>query len=242
MYIHNRLGLLESTETMLAQQNRLTKLSNNLANADTVGFKKEDLTFWEMLHKTSEERLRVGKAIHEVTNHQAGPMQETGNPFDLAIQGDGFFRIQTAEGVRYTRAGDFTINGQGQLATANGDLVLSDAGPLLVDGQNVSVAPDGAVWVDGQLAGNLGLATFAEPEKLLKAGQNLFSAGPDVLEEVAEGFTMLQGYLEKSNVNVINEMTALIDLNRAHATQQRVIHTFDNMDDKAISRVGKLNS
>lgn len=242
MFIQNRLGLIESTETMLSQQNRLTKVTNNLANVDTPGFKKEDVTFWEMLFQANDGRERVGKAIKEVTNFTPGPIQQTGNPLDFAIGGDGFFRVQTPEGVRYTRAGNFTVNNQGQLVTPQGHVVLSDGGALVIDGNQVSVAADGSISVDGQEAGALSVVRFNDPSALQKTGQNLFSAPPEAGEEQALDFSIKQGYLEKSNVNVISAMTALIDLNRAHATQQRLIHTFDAMDERAISRVGKLNS
>lgn len=92
MYIQNRLGLVESTETMLAQTRRLNQLTNNLANVDTAGYKKEDITFWEMLHNTDHQRSRVGKAIHDVTDMQPGAFKETGNPLDFAIGGNGFLR------------------------------------------------------------------------------------------------------------------------------------------------------
>lgn len=241
MYIQNRLGLIESAETMLAQQNRLTKVTNNLANVDTTGFKKEDLTFWEMLYTTNEDRQRVGKAIKEVTDHSLGAMQETGNTLDFAISGDGFFRVQTPDGVRYTRAGEFTVNNEGQLVTPNGHLVLSDGGAVLIDGQDISVATDGNIMVDGREAGTLAVVTFTDPSALQKQGQNLYTAPDGAGEEPALDFSVKQGFLEKSNVNVIKEMTTMIDLNRAHATQQKIIHTFDAMDDKAISRVGKLS-
>ena len=242
MFIQNRLGLIESTETMLSQQNRLTKVTNNLANVDTPGFKKEDVTFWEMLFQANDGRQRVGKAIKDVTDFSLGALQETGNPLDFAISGEGFFRVQTPDGVRYTRAGSFTVNNQGQLVTPNGHLVLSGGGAIIIDGNEVSVATDGSISVDGQEAGTIAISRFTNPAALIKEGQNLFAAPDEAGEGPAAAFSVKQGYVEKSNVDVISAMTALIDLNRAHATQQKVIQTFDAMDERAISRVGKLNS
>ncbi len=242
MYIQNRLGLVESTETMLAQSRRLEQITNNLANVDTAGYKKEDITFWEMLHSTDHQRSRVGKAIHDITDMQAGVIKETGNALDFAIGGNGFFKVQTPAGVRYTRAGQFMTNSEGQLITPNGDLVLGDGGPVLVNGNDISVADDGNITVDGQQAGTLAVVTFANLADLEKQGQNLFALTGQSQEEVAENFSIKQGYLEKSNVSTMTELTAMIDLNRAYETQQRVVRTIDDMDDKAISRVGRLNN
>ncbi len=242
MYIQNRLGLVESTETMLAQNRRLNQITNNLANVDTAGYKKEDITFWEMLHKTDHARSRVGKAIHDITDMQPGVVKETGNALDFAIGGDGFFKIQTPAGVRYTRAGQFLTNNEGQLITPNGDLVLGDGGPVVISGDNISVADDGNITVDGQQAGILAIVTFANLADLEKQGQNLFAATGESQEEPAENFSVKQGYLEKSNVITMKELTAMVDLNRAYETQQRVVRTIDDLDDKAISRVGRLNS
>lgn len=241
MYIQNRLGLVESTETMLAQTRRLNQVSNNLANVDTTGYKKEDVTFWEMLYKTDHPRQRVGKAIRDITDMQAGAMEQTGNALDFAIGGNGFFSIQTEAGVRYTRAGEFTINNEGQLVTPGGHLVLGDGGPIQINGRDVSVADDGNITVDGQAAGTLAIVTFADTADLEKQGGNLFRPVGDAQEEAAEEFTVKQGYLEKSNVNTMKELTAMIDLNRAYQTQQKVVRSIDDMDDKAISRVGRLN-
>ncbi len=242
MYIQNRLGLVESTETMLAQNRRLDQITNNLANVDTAGYKKEDITFWEMLYSTDHDRSRVGKAIHDVTDMQQGVVKETGNRLDFAIGGPGFFKVQTPAGERYTRAGQFMTNNEGQLVTASGDLVLGDGGPIVINGNNISVAGDGSITVDNQPAGTLAIVTFANLADLEKQGQNLFALTGESQEEPAQNFSVKQGYLEKSNVSTMKELTAMIDLNRAYETQQRVVRTIDDMDDKAISRVGRLNS
>ncbi|MEN8258385.1 MAG: flagellar basal-body rod protein FlgF [Thermodesulfobacteriota bacterium] len=242
MYIQNRLGLVESAETMLAQTRRLNQITNNLANVDTAGYKKEDITFWEMLYKTDHQRPRVGKAIHDVTDMQPGAIEETGNSLDFAIGGNGFFKIQTPGGVRYTRAGQFLANNEGQLITPNGHLVLGDGGPILVDGEKISVDDKGSISVDNQQVGVLAIVTFANLADLEKQGQNLFAISGESQEEPAQNFSVKQGYLEKSNVSTMKELTAMIDINRAYQTQQRLVRTIDDMDDKAISRVGRLNS
>ena len=116
MFVHNRLGLLESVETLINQEQRLNQVANNLANVDTPGFKKETVTFDEMLYQANQYRQRVGKGLRINTVHQQGVVQKTDAPFDLAISGDGFFRIQTPAGERLTRAGNFQRNNEGVLS------------------------------------------------------------------------------------------------------------------------------
>ena len=198
MFIKNRLGLIESVETMLAQTQRLNQVSNNLANVDTAGYKRDNVTFWEMLYTTSSNQQRVGKALQVATDFQAGPIEETGNPLDLAISGEGFFRIQTPQGVRYTRDGNFHLNNQGQLTTTNGHLLLGQGGgPIVIEGNKMVVNPDGAVIVDGEQVSKVAVVTFAELSSLEKEGYNLFRVkSPDIQEQQAQGVEVKQGFLE----------------------------------------------
>lgn len=243
MFIKNRLGLIESTETMLAQGQRLNQITNNLANVDTPGYKKEDITFWEMLYTTNQNRQRVGKALKILTNHQEGSAKNTGNQLDFAISGDGFFKLQTPQGVRYSRAGNFLVNSEGQLVNPDGHLVLGTDGPIVINGNEVSVATDGSLMVDGVTAGRFDIATFANLTDIEKEGTNLFRLKTEgAEEEPATDFTVRQGFIESSNVSLVSEMTTMLDLHRAYETQQKVIRTYDEIDAKAISTVGKLTS
>ena len=240
MYISNRLGLIESTESMMAQEQRLNQVTNNLANIDTPGYKREDLTFWEMIFATNDDRGRVGKAVKLLTNYEEGAASATGNTLDFAINGNGFFKVQTPEGVRYTRAGSFGLNSEGQLITPSGHLVLGEGGPITIQGDDVSLSTDGGLLVDGRDAGRLDIVTFSDLAGLEKEGLNLFRLTEGNQELEAEKFTVKQGFVEKSNVNTVMEMTRMIDLHRAYETQQKLIHTIDEMDDEAIRKVGKL--
>ncbi len=240
MYISNRLGLIESTETMMAQEQRLNQVSNNLANVDTPGYKREDLTFWEMIFNASDDRNRVGKGLKLLINQEEGAALTTGNTFDFAINGNGFFKVQTPDGVRYTRAGSFDLNSEGQLITPSGHLVLGEGGSITIQGDDVSLSSDGGLLVDGRDAGRLDIVTFSDLAGLEKEGLNLFRLTEGNQELEAENFTVKQGVVEKSNVNTVMEMTRMIDLHRAYETQQKLIHTIDEMDDEAIRKVGKL--
>jgi flagellar basal-body rod protein FlgG len=241
MYIQNKLGLIEATETMIAQTRRLNQVANNLANVDTAGYKREDLTFWEMMYQAGKHPERVGKAIHDVTNLAEGSLEQTNNPLDLAVHGNGYFKVETPNGERLTRAGQFLVNDQQLLVNQQGYPVLAGGGPLTIAGNDVSIAKDGSVSVDGRLVGVLDVVTATDLNNLQKVGGNLFEIKNGGDEEPATQVTVQQGYLEKSNVSTMREMTAMIDLQRAYQSQQKIINTIDDMDSKAISRVGKLN-
>ncbi len=241
MHIQNRLGLIESTETMLAQGQRLNQITNNLANVDTPGYKKEDITFWEMLYQTNEKRGRVGKALKVLTNQQEGAIENTGNRLDFAIAGDGFFKLQTPQGIRYSRSGNFQVNNQNQLVNPDGYQVLGTGGPITIIGNDVSVSSDGNIMVDNTDAGQIDVVSFDNINGIEKEGKNLFRTIQGEAEEApALDFSVQQGFIESSNVSLVSEMTNMLDLHRAYETQQKIIRTFDEMDGKAINTVGKL--
>lgn len=239
MFIHNRLGLLEGVETLINQEQRLNQVANNLANVDTPGFKKETVTFDEMLYQANRTRQRVGKALRINTIHQQGIVQKTDAPLDLAISGDGFFKVETPAGVRYTRAGNFQRNNEGLLVTANGYPVLGEGGPVTITGNRVDIARDGTLFIDGVKTNRLTVVT-ADPAALKKEGENLFRLVDGAAEGEPQNFQLLQGHLEKSNVNTVTEMTEMIDLYRAYEGQQKMIRAVDDLDDLAVRKVGSL--
>lgn len=243
MHIHNRLGMIEGVETMLAQERRLDQVANNLANVDTAGYKKDSVTFWEMLYQANAERQRVGKALNVRTDHQQGHVDPTGNPLDLAINGEGFFRLQTDQGIRYTRAGSFELDALGQLRTPEGGLLLGEGGPIVVDNENFAVERDGRVMVDGVQVNQLEVVGVNDLTNLVKEGRNHFRLAEGGAEAALEAmdFQVRQGFLEKSNVNSMEEMTIMIDLQRSYEAQQKMVQAVDDMDDQAISRVGRFN-
>jgi flagellar basal-body rod protein FlgG len=235
------LGLRESIETLLGQEQRLNQVSNNLANVDTPGYKKERVAFQEALITARNGYQRIGKTTVVKTDQQQAATQLTGNPLDMAITGDGYFKIQTAQGIRYSRAGNFQINGQGEMVTPHGDPVVGQSGTIIINGKQVTIAPNGAVNVDGQEVGQLDIVTFSDTSDLSKEGKNYFQRKEGGGQEIkASNFAVQQGFIEKSNVNSITEMTTMMELLRTYETQQRVIRTIDDIDDQAVSRVGKL--
>lgn len=243
MYIHNRLGMIEGVESMLAQERRLDQTANNLANVDTAGYKRQAVTFWEMLYDVTHDRQRVGKGLNLLTDHQQGNTQQTDNPLDLAITGEGFFRIQTDQGVRYTRAGNFELDPMGQLRMPSGGLVLGEGGPIVLDenATNLTIDPQGRILQDGVLVDQLEIVTVNDLTTLSREGHNLFRLEAGGAEVPAVDFRVRQGFVEKSNVNSIEEMTTMIDLHRNYEAQQKMIQAIDDMDDLAVSRVGRLS-
>lgn len=243
MYVQNNLGLTEGVETMRAQEERMNQISNNLANIDTVGYKREDVTFWEMLHRTESKRLWVGKGLKLHTDFQQGAAKLTGNPLDVLLQGRGFFKVQTPQGIRYTRAGNFALNATGQLVTQDGYQVLGNGGTITIDGSDVVIDRDGDVIVDGKQVNKLQIADFANLNDLEKEGSNLFRLKPGASggEIPAQNARVVQGSLEQSNTNGVVELTDMIDLQRNYEAQQKVVQAFDTIDGQAVNQVGKLS-
>ncbi|MBU0675091.1 MAG: flagellar basal-body rod protein FlgF [Proteobacteria bacterium] len=241
MFIKNKLALLESVEAMLSQEQRMNQIANNLANVDTSGYKRESNTFWEVLITQGDKPQRVGKGVQVVTDASQGRLEPTGNPLDLALAGEGYFRIQTPNGIRYTRDGNFQLNQQGQLSTASGALVMGEGGSIVVSGSNVTIAEDGRVRVDGVLVDRIGVARFADLDMLKKEGMNLYRMSDEgAVEVAADNVTIQQGYLEGSNVNTVSEMTDMMALYRDYESQQRAIRIADDLDDQAVRKVGRL--
>lgn len=241
MFIQNRLGLIEGTESILAQEQRMNQISNNLANVDTPGYKKENITFWEMLYKADGNGPRVGKALKVITDQEQGTTSLTGRDLDFAILGDGFFKIQTPRGDRYTRAGNFQLNSLNQLTTPDGSLVMGAGGPLVLEGDKIVIDDQGRVSVDGEEVDQLAIVSFADTNDLEKEGGNFFRVkNAKVREEVPVEFVLHQGTLETSNVNSVLEMTEMIDLQRAYETQQKIIITINEVDGDAVRKVGRL--
>jgi len=211
------------------QEHRLETIANNLANADTTAFKKDILSFDHLL------------SVHQKANLAQGNIRHTGNAVDLALSGEGFFKVSSPEGIRYTRNGKFYVNAEGQLVTTSGHPVLGEGGPISIEGTDISVDDLGKVSVDGQEAATLAVVSFAKPELLQKQGDSYYVYNGDEGEAPRPQETLVkQGYLEESNVVVTQEMIKMIETLRQFESYQKVLQTFDETDAKAINEVGKL--
>lgn len=213
----------------IRQERRFEILANHMANAGTTGFKTQTLSFDKMLQ------------AHMTLDTTQGPLLATQSPLDVAISGDGFFKIQTDQGARYSRNGNFSRNAEGLLVNSEGDAVMGESGPITIEGDDISIGVDGEIEVDGSVTGKLLIVDFEMKEGLEKKGDSLFAyAGPESDEIPAERFEVRQGNLEQSNVETMVEMTRMIETNRFYESFQKLMQTIDELNAKAISEVGQV--
>ena len=247
-------GIYAAAAGMITQRERLDVIADNTANVSTVGFKRADpisrgfyQVFADEIARFPGERgstmIPGGGSALDATSQDfsPGPVIETGNPFDVAIDGPGFFAVRTPAGERYTRAGNFTLDAEGKLVTESGYSVLGQGGPIITSGENVQISQDGDVVVDGVPAERLLLVDFPRPYELVKYGRNLYGVAEDMrrTRTPAEGSLLRVGTLEHSNVNPINELVLMMDAARAYETHQRVVRALDETLDAAVNRIAR---
>lgn len=231
-----------SRQMTLRQQ--MDVVANNIANASTPGFKAEMLLLTEVeLPAERGTELSYVQDFATARDFSAGPLRATGNDLDLAIQGDGFFSVQTPDGVRYTRVGRFQLDANGTLITSQGYPVLAGGGTVTIDPDNgpINIAEDGSISTDlalggeqQQVVGKLDLVDFADRGTLKPAPDNLFIAeGP----AVAATGKIAQRMLEDSNVRPILEMTNLIEVTRNYQAMQRFQDAEHERQRRAISSI-----
>ena len=193
-------------------------LANNIANVYTPGYKNSRAFINEKTEGSTKERIFPGlEAIQSYVDFSLGPLIETKNPLDLAIETEGFFVIMTANGRAYTRAGQFTINAEKKLVTKEGMAVLGEGGEIRLDGSDIRIESDGSIFVDGNFVDRLKIVDFENRGALIPAGKCLF-LNSDIRnrEKAPEKIEVKQGYLESSNVNVMRELLEMIATIRAY--------------------------
>jgi flagellar basal-body rod protein FlgF len=223
----------------IALQRELTTIATNVANATTSGYKAERTLFETWLERAGTPgRIGFVQDRGLVRDQRDGPLQRTDNPLDLAIVGDGYFAVQTPAGDRYTRAGGFRPDAQGNLVNAEGHALLDDAGaPLaLPPGSGaVEIASDGTVSTADGILGRIGIVGFADPAALTREGATLYaSAAPPA---PAPGARLAQGHLEGANVQPVVELARMIETMRAFEGTQRLVETHHELERRAIERV-----
>jgi flagellar basal-body rod protein FlgF len=245
-------GLYISAEGAAAQSKRLEVVANNMANADTVGFKQDVATFQARFAEAiqlgratpgdqSINNLGGGVKTHDVvTNFSQGQMQVTGREFDFAINGKGFFHIMGEDGKpMLSRAGDFTIDPTGRLVTSEGHLPVLDQqfAEININGDLPwYVSPDGFLVQDGT-AKAIGLSEPSKMENLVKVGNNLFRAEGGMVPIELHDRSVKQGFLELSGSNPVNQMMAMIESTRGFEVNSRMIQSQDSATGTLISRV-----
>ncbi len=210
----------------------MQSVANNIANASTTGFRREGMVFSEFVKDTGrgEPSLSMAALRAHYLDDTQGALKSTGGSFDFAIEGDGFFLIETPDGQQLTRAGAFTPNAEGDLVTLEGYRLLDAGGaPVFVppDARNVALATDGTLSADGRPLALIGAWRPADPTSLQHQAGTRFAA--DAVEPVIEGVTLHQGFLEASNVNPIAEVARMIEVSRAYELGQKFL---DNEDER----------
>lgn len=226
----------------------LDVVANNMANADTAGFKVESLMTGAEPGDRSRTAQAPGPAKFVLDRGLArdfgqGSLNETGNAFDFAIEGDAFFRVQTAEGERFTRNGQFTVDDQGQITTQAGQVVQGDGGPIVVDFKKgpVAVGDDGTVSQGQEIIGKLAVYRFDDRASLEKTGDNLFRNISNLQPQAAPDAKVRQGMLEGSNVKPILEMTRLIEISRAYESITRMMESTNELTRRSVERLGRVS-
>jgi flagellar basal-body rod protein FlgG len=249
------LSMYSAATGMEAQQLNLNTIANNLANVNTPGFKRSKIEFQDLLYQTPRASgsdsgggnvvptgVEVGNGSRVAATSKVftqGQLTNTGEKLDIAIQGEGFYEVQRPDGTKaYTRDGSLKLNAQGQVVTADGMPLLSGFGTIPQGATSIAVSQDGQVTVqtsNGSQAFSLQLARFANPAGLRSLGGNLYeetaaSGTPELGKPGEQGFGQtIQGYVENSNVNIVEEMVNLIIAQRAYEINSKSIQTSDEM-------------
>ncbi len=219
--------------------------ANNLANQNTTGFRSEQTRFAEYLVASAGQSANPNPAqsvslvqdSDSVTDFSQGALVQTHGALDFAIQGDGFFGVETPDGPQYTRDGHFGISNFGELITRDGLPVLDEgSAPILIDIQlgPVQVSKDGTVQQDGAIIGRIGVFEFDAPQSLQRVGNNRFSSAE--LPNAAATPAIEQGFVEGSNVNALRGITDLISISRAYTQAAELIETANDLSRDAIRR------
>lgn len=212
--------------------------ANNIANTNTTGYSSEHILFNSYLTKDVNQKSRNEMAFaYDISSYHdfdSGPIKATGNPLDLAIASDGFFAVETPLGVRYTKAGNFQIDGSGTLVTASGNPVLNDGGQHITftqEARDIKVGSIGNISVDGQEFATLGIYKFANPQLLERLDGAMFKS--EVAPESATDAKVMQGALSGANVKPVIELTHMIDVSRSVANTAKMIETMYDLQRKS---------
>lgn len=247
-------ALLVGLSRQVALSRELEIVSNNIANLNTTGFKSDGAVFEEFLSPTARSAMNANSISFvrdRATWHDfsAGPIDRTGNPLDVAIDGKGFLVVQTPRGERYTRNGALQINASGELVTSEGHKIVGDGGPIQFQptDTNVSIAKDGTISVQegaqsktSSLRGKLRLVSFDQQQRLLKDGSSSFATGEGQTPADDTASSVIQGSVEKSNVRGVIEMTRMIEITRSYTQVAGILQQQTDMRKNAIDKLSDV--
>ena len=259
-------GFYGATGAMVTQFNRLNVISNNLANVNTNGFKADDIVIgdFERLFQEKRDNLplenntkeaakflnralnKVPIVVEEYTNFEVGAIKKTQNPLDVALmKKNQFFSIQTPQGERLTRDGAFVLNEKGEISTKDGFIVLDkDDNPITIptNTKSITIDKNANVYADNKLIATLKISQISNLKTLKKIGDNLYDFIPDT-RSINSKYSTMQGFIEKSNINPVREMTNLIETNRLVESYQKVMNTFmDDLNRDAIEKLANVRA
>ncbi len=253
-------GLYTAASGMMVQMSKQDAIANNLANTDTSGYKKQTAVsqaFPDMLmsrlndfpDKPDRASAKIGKmgtgaSIAEITtDFSGGLLYPTENSTDIAIQNPaGYLVVDTAQGEKYTRNGALKVNLDGLLTDSAGNPVLGMSDDYIyIGGGEFTIDRRGNIMVDGEEIDALKIVGFANPEQLVRQGNNLYSITNTAVEEYVDNPEIIQGYIEKSNVNAIKEMVELVTVVRSYEAMQKLVQSEDEAAGIAIEKVGSTN-
>ncbi len=226
---------------LLSLQRQMDVTANNIANMSTPGFKTEGVLFIDQVNKaasTPQEALTQAENFGTYRDFSAGSLTPTYNDLDFAIQGEGYFTVQTPDGTRYTRDGSFSLNDKGEIVTRSGAQLMGDGGPIVVpaDAHKIHLNADGSIGTDKGPLGKVKIVSFEDEQKLKALGGNLFDGGA-AGEKPADKPHLEQGMIEASNVNPIVEMNKMINILRAYESSQRLMQ---NDHDRSLDMIQRL--
>ncbi len=223
-----KLSPFTSVVGAIQQEKRLDVIANNLANAATPGYRKVGTRFENFME------------LQTYTQSTQGPVHRTENPMDVAINGEGYFRIQTDRGERYTRAGNLTVDAQGRLVTPQGWPILGQGGIIQVEGSQLRIGAEGQVYDGENLVDTLDVVAFPPGARLVHDERNLLMpADPSTFAVPARNFTVEQGALEGANFSAVQEMTSMIETLRIFEACQKVMKMSYEEDKQVINQLGK---
>ncbi|MFQ5454937.1 MAG: flagellar basal-body rod protein FlgF [Nitrospirota bacterium] len=237
-------GIYSVLSGSIAQERRLEIITNNIANINTPGYKREEPIFQRYIPKSFENISPVSnkdkvyvEVVRTMTQFSPGGIKDTGNPLDLAIEGNGFFVVETDNGTRYTRSGNFTLDSERRLVTQDGSVVLGEGGPILLEEGKISVDADGKISVNNNEVGALLITDFPDMNVLQKDSNTFFKGEGGV---PSENFKVIQGKIELSNVEPMSELSSMIEVIRSYQAYQKVIQTISDTTSRSINEVGKI--
>ena len=237
----NGIYIALSRQTALFRNMEIT--SNNIANVNTPGFNAQRLVFSDFLAKDGDRKSAYANDPSTYRDTASGSVRMTGNTFDLAISGKGYFQVQTDAGVRYTKAGNFAIDSNGVLTNISGFPVLgSDGGQIIIppNVRDVSINGAGQITADGEQLAEIGMVEFKDQQRMVRQGSTLYDSKEQPLP--AETSRMVQGGIESSNVSPVSEMVKVMEISRSVGSTAKFVETMYDLQRKTASTYTRSQS